>query len=101
RAVANLDLGTLDRHVQTPRRVDGVAGERRARADDDRVRGRTCPHRIQRLAAADPEPAPLARREAPVPGMRPEDAALLVDDRPVTRDEATAFQEGAVCGHAR
>src|SRR5690242_2162270 len=64
-AVAQLDGGTLHRHVETPRRIDCRARQRRTRPDDDGVRPRVGAEREERSRRREPEALALARSEAP------------------------------------
>ena len=72
--------------------------ERTARADDERVRGCVRAERVCGLVGADPDPAPLAGREAPDAVVPTDLGPALVDDRPCIGGQTLPLEEGAIVG---
>src|SRR6202035_993295 len=70
--------------------------ERLEPADDDGVRARIGPDRIDRLLRGDAEPLALTWGEPPVAGMPSELHSVFVHDRAFLRVEPAPFEEGAV-----
>src|SRR5207253_8517984 len=66
------------------------------RTDDERVRARIRPHRVQRPAGGDADPAPLSGRVAPVARVLAHLASAFVDDRARIRLEPVPGQEVAI-----
>src|SRR5579884_1881385 len=96
RAVAELRLDPVGVRVEPAADVHLRAGERGARADDDRVRGRPRAEDVERLGRGEAQATPLPGREAPEAVVAAELAPVLRDDRPLLSLEAVPTEEGAV-----